>query len=65
MASPAHSSVSHCGEEVQGTQDAINQLMTIFQSLELYQYWSLRISVTLGQKSDKVSLFLPQKAYAY
>lgn len=56
---PAYSGVDQYGRRDGrggiGTEDAIEQLMTIFQSFELYQYWSVRMSVTLGQKSDKVS----------
>jgi hypothetical protein len=34
-------------------QDAVGQLTTVFQSIELHPGWGVRMSVTLGRDSDQ------------
>ncbi|QDS67825.1 hypothetical protein FKW77_007257 [Venturia effusa] len=53
MLAPEPLSSDHSGGGFVGDQDAVDQLMAIFQSALKYQYWNVRMSVVVGQGSDK------------
>lgn len=57
MMASLYPGADHHGGEIGGNQDVVNQLMAIFQSIELFQHWKVCMSVTLGQSSDKVRAF--------